>query len=1064
MSNFVFDPVANPELTHVRDRMPDAPGIERVYFGDGKNSYAQGADVNEAFSREAASRRAIGDLIAKDGDILNGCAIVIDQTAGTVTITEGMVYLLGRPRPVQQAVLTGVPMTGQVAIGLFVQQTIVTADDDSQFLGLEPDTSSYGEAGAVRTRLSFAWGIPDDGTAGDFYLVTTLQDGVEIAAKSPTTLSGIEAIAGRREYERDGNFVVRGMDVTAVSLDGNILRLSVAAGTADVLGAKIEKRVDTPLEYDTAPNLQSVTTEPHTYLDNGDGTATIRVNHPPIAAISSVVVTKQRTVTVVKGAGNGSDLLPNTSVSTIVSVVQGGTTYVKDTAYKLTADAVDWSLIGPEPASGSSYDVTYQYLDVTPVISFTYDRVKVAGGVAGKPCFVSYDFKLPRTDRLLLAKDGTLSYLPGQPSPTNPRPPVEPVNGLSLAVIKHDWISLPKVESKKKRMTSDEQISLRDEVKELKLLVGLNRLQTMTSGRNPGKTLGMFVDPFNDDSYRDAGEVQDAATVSGSLQLAVDTTVIPVSLAAHAMLAYVNEVTIEQALATTCYRVNEYQNFNPLPYKMTLSPARDFWVEYQTNRLSTETQVFGDGNESRVTSVSSRVSVASVPLATLRQISINFLIEGMGAGETLTDLTFDGVNVNPGGIVADANGRASGSFVIPAGRSAGTKEVLAHTGSGRNANASFTGQGTLQISTVQDVVTVERFWNEVFRSLNSGGNNGNADPQAQTFAQVGGRHVGAVNLKFCAIGDRTKPVVVEIRPVTEDSQPSNTVLAEAWVPMTSVQTGVWTQAIFSLPPYQPADTMYCFVVKTDDPDHAIYGAELKKFDPLLQRWVTAQPYTAGDRFDGSNGRSWLVHPESDLTFQVLSPVFGPTSRTVPVGTFAVVGISDIQIVADIFLPTVECSVLFDVTVGTKTYTVVQGQTIELEEFFTGNIVVVAKLIGTVHASPMLKRDLQILTGKIRTAGTYIGLVWSMGDMVNLQGSLSVKLPGDATAKVYVDKGDDAFTLVPVTASIPIDEGFTEIRYALANYAAPNGGRIKVALTGGPGARPSVCDLNFSVGA
>ena len=144
MSNFVFDPVVNPELTHVRDRTPDAPDVERVYFGDGENSYAQGADVNEAFSREIASRRAIGDMIAKDGDIQTGCAIVIDQTACTVTITEGTVYLLGRPRPVQQTVLTGVAMTGQVAIGLFVEQTIVTADDDSQFLGLIPDTDSYG--------------------------------------------------------------------------------------------------------------------------------------------------------------------------------------------------------------------------------------------------------------------------------------------------------------------------------------------------------------------------------------------------------------------------------------------------------------------------------------------------------------------------------------------------------------------------------------------------------------------------------------------------------------------------------------------------------------------------------------------------------------------------------------------------------------------------------------------------------------------------------------------------------------------------------------------------------
>lgn len=1063
MPNHVFDPVQHPELANVRDRTPDAPGVERVYFGDGANSFAQGADINEAFTREASARRAVGDMVAKDGDIKIGCAIVVDQAAGEVTITEGMVYLLGQPRPMQWALLTGVSMTGQVAIGLFVTQTIITADDDSQYLGLEPGTDAYGETGAIRTRLTIRWGVYNSGVSGDFYLVTTLVDGIEIAAKAPNSLAGIQAQIGVFDYDRSGNYVVRGMDVKAISLIGNSLSLSIAAGTADVLGVKVQKRVDTPLTIDAAPNIQSVTTEPHSYVANPDGSATIRVNHPPIAAISQVVVTKERTVTVTKGAGNGSDLLPNASVSSIVSVVQGGTTYVQGTSYKLTADAVDWSLSGAEPVTGSSYSVTFQYLDTTPVISQAYDRVTVGGGVANKPCFVSYDFKLPRLDRLVLASDGTFSYLRGQPSPTNPRPPVEPVNGLSLAILKHDWIGVPKVETKKKRLTSDEQIDLRDRVNDLALLIGLNRLQTLTSGRNAGKTLGIFVDPFNDDSYRDAGEVQDAATVRGSLQLAVDTTVIPVHLSAHAMLTFVNEVTVEQPLATTCYKINEYQNFNPLPYKMTITPARDFWVEYQTNRLSTETQVFGSGNESRVTSVATRTSVTSIPISTLRQISINFTIEGMGAGETLTGLTFDGVNVNPGGLVANSAGVISGSFVIPAGRSAGTKDLRATTGSGRSAGAVFEGRGTLQVSTLQDVVTVEQFWGAQTWNF-FGGNNGNADPQAQGFVQIGGRHVGGINLKFCAIGDRTKPVIVELQTMTEDFFPSGVVLDAVLVPMTAVQTGVWTPALFELPPYQPADTMYCYVVKTDDPNHAIYGAELRKFDAVRQQWVTAQPYTAGDRFDGSNGKSWLVHPESDLTFQVLSPVYGPLTRTVAIGTFPVVGISDIQIVADTFLPTAECSVLFDVTAGAKSYTVAAGQTIELDAFFTGNLVVVARLNGTSHASPMLKKDLQILTGKIRTAGNYIGLLWPMGDPVNLQGSLSVKLPGDSTATVYVDKGDNTFTLVPVTASIPIDDGFTEIRYALAGFAAPNGGRIKVALTGGPASRPSVCDLNFSVGA
>lgn len=1062
MSNHVFDPTEHPELAHVRDRSTDIPDIERPYFGEG--DIAQGADLNEAFSREASARRAIGDMSARDGDIRTGCAIVIDQSAGTVTITEGTVYLLGQPRPVQQTVLEGVPMAGQVGIGLFVVTDVITAEDDSRFLGLVEGTEAYGETGAVRTRLSLSWGISGGTNPGDFYLVTTLRDGIEIASKSPNSLSGVEALIGSYDNDLAGNYVVRGMDVKAVSLVGNVLSLSVAAGTANVLGAKIRKRVDTPLTIDADADIQSVTTEPHTFVDKGDGTSTIRVNHPPIAAIDSVVVTKARTVTLTKGSGNGLDLLPNNSVYAIVSVTQGTTTYVKDVSFKLTSDQVDWSLGGPEPASGTTYTVQYQYFDTTPVISQTYDKVTVGSGVDGKPAFLSYAFKLPRMDRLMLAADGTFSYLKGRPSATNPRPPVEPLSGLSLAVISHDWISLPAIENKRRRRTVDELNYVADRLDDALLLIGQTRLQTLASGRNAGKTLGIFVDPFNDDSFRDAGVTQDAATVAGSLQLAVDVSVIPVSLASHVMLNFTSEVSVEQPLVTTCYKINEYQNFNPLPYKMTVSPARDFWVEYQTNRLSTETQVFGDGNNSRVTSVASRVSVSSVPLATLRQISLAFTIEGMGAGETLTGLTFDGVNVNPGGIVANSAGVATGTFTIPAGRSAGSKDIRATTGSGRLASAVFEGQGTLQTTNIQDVVTVEQFWTVSNTWDFFGGNNGNADPQAQTFAQIDGRHVSGVALKFCAIGDRTKPVAIEIRTVTEDFQPSATVLAEAYVSMTTVQTGVWTTALFDLPPYQPADTMYAFVVKTDDANHAISGAALKQFDAARQEWVAAQPYTAGDRFDGSNGRSWLVHPDSDLTFRLLSPVFSPTTRTVQIGTFAVTAISDIQIVADVFLPTVDCSVLFEVQVGAQTYTVSQRQTIELSDFYTGNIIVSARLIGTAHVTPILKKDIQILTGKIRGTGTYVGLLWAMGDVVDLQGSLSVKLPAGSSVAVSVDKGDNTFVTVPSVSTVAIDNGFSQVFYAKPAFAAPNGGRIKLVLTGGPAARPAICDLNFSVGA
>ncbi|WP_292381410.1 hypothetical protein, partial [Mesorhizobium sp.] len=49
-------------------------------------------------------------------------------------------------------------------------------------------------------------------------------------------------------------------------------------------------------------------------------------------------------------------------------------------------------------------------------------------------------------------------------------------------------------------------------------------------------------------------------------------------------------------------------------------------------------------------------------LSYLRQISLQFTIHGFGAGENLTKLEFDGIDVNPGGLSADGAGQIVNSF------------------------------------------------------------------------------------------------------------------------------------------------------------------------------------------------------------------------------------------------------------------------------------------------------------------------------------------------------------------------------------------------------------------
>lgn len=537
-------------------------------------------------------------------------------------------------------------------------------DDDSQFFGLELGIDVYGEIGVICICFFIQWGVYDSGVFGDFYFVMILVDGIEIVVKVLNLLVGIQVQIGVFDYDCFGNYVVCGMDVKVILFVGNSLSFFIVVGIVDVFGIKVQKWVDILLIIDIVFNIQSVMMELYIYVVNIDGSVMICVNYLLIVVIFQVVVIKEWIVIFIKGVGNGFDFFFNVLVFVIVSVVQGGMIYVVGISYKFIVDVVDWLFVGVEFVIGLFYNVIFQYFDIMFVIFQVYDCVMVGGGVVNKFCFVSYDFKLLCFDCFVFVVDGMFSYFCGQLFLINFWLLVELVNGLLFVVLKYDWIGVLVVEMKKKCFILDEQIDLCDCVNDFVLLIGLNWFQMLILGCNVGKMFGIFVDFFNDDSYCDVGEVQDVVIVCGFFQFVVDIIVILVYFFVYVMLIYINEIIVEQLLVIICYKINEYQNFFFLFYKMMILLVWDFWVEYQINCLFMEMQVFGSGNDFCVILVVSKVFVIFVLLVMLCQILVNFLIEGMGVGEMFIGLIFDGVNVNLGGFVVNLVGVVSGFFVI----------------------------------------------------------------------------------------------------------------------------------------------------------------------------------------------------------------------------------------------------------------------------------------------------------------------------------------------------------------------------------------------------------------
>jgi hypothetical protein len=1034
------------------DRAPANPDWTGLIVREDR--FAQGAEINEIQTIIERRGQRVGNLVARDGDRIEGADVVVDVGAETVILAPGRVYVRGDVRNIAAATLVSVPMSGDIAIGVRLLTTIITETDDFSLLGLHPGSEGEGEPGAARSVGSVAWGFAGDGADGDLYSVYLLRDGVIIDQTPPPSLSGINQAIAVYDRDANGNYIVDGCRVTALGKAGDEQVFSISEGVANIWGFKRTRATAMRHAQFETFDLELIASEPHTF--DGSGTILLPLNHGPIASVSTVIVTKEVTETVTRGTPNNtSDLLSNTGVTQILEVKQGGTTYVAGTSYNRSGDRVDWSPGGAEPAGGSSYTVKYRYLAaVTPDEVFA-DAIEIAGGVTGEPVFVSYAWKLPRIDLLCLDQNGLAVYLPGKSNRSHPVAPLVPLDLLPLCTITNNWIGKPDIRNDGVRAYQNWKLDrMYNMLIDLYDLTSMERLRRDIDSREPVAKHGVFVDPFISDRYRDAGEPQTAAVFNGSCQLAIDPTFYTTPLTAPATLAWTEEVIVRQERVTGCMLINPYANFEPLPGAMTINPAVDFWTESATEWTSPVTQQFGSGNQSRTTVAETLVDEREELLEFLREISIAFQVKGFGAGEILSSLTFDGIDVTPAGPpIADGAGEITGSFMIPANVPAGSKSVRATGMAGTTAEAVFVGQGTIEIDVMRRVTTITR-WRTQTVALNGAGN---PDPLAQNFTLVEGRHLAGVDLKFCAAGDTSKGVLVDLVEV-ENGIPTVNVITSAFVDMAGVVLNAWTSIRFPMPVYLPADREFAIVVKTDDNQHSLSIARIGDLDTAAQQFVSAQPYTVGVLLSSSNAKTWTPHQAEDLAFRLVAAKFDPVTRVVSLGTHALVDCSDLMVRATAELPTAAASIRFEIErPGGEVIRLDAGQVMELTGYITESVVLRAILSGSEKVSPVLYPGASLIAGKIRASGTYVSRAMPMGSAIRFATTLKTKLPAGSSLVVEVDAAGDNWQVLTASVSAPLNDGWIERTY-LRNPHTAIEGRVRLSLAGSPAARPSLGDL------
>lgn len=398
---------------------------------------------------------------------------------------------------------------------------------------------------------------------------------------------------------------------------------------------------------------------------------------------------------------------------------------------------------------------------------------------------------------------------------------------------------------------------------------------------------------------------------------------------------------------------------------------------------------------------------------------------------------------------ANSSGVVTGKFTIPANVPTGAKSVVFNGGGGSHGEATFIGQGSTVIDTKQLVTTTttQRY-----------------DPLAQTFMVTTAQQIFGVDLWFTAKAPTPSPVVVQIREVTAGF-PTQTVLAEARLLTTNLNVGGSpTRFTLDRTVRLAANTEYALVVLCDDAVTACSIAELGKWDSVNGKWVTAQPYQVGVLLSSSNASTWTAHQDRDLTFRLIKAKFSSTSKTVALGSVAVVDATDLIVRASVENPTSLTGCIFQLTLPDSSVMLVAAeQPVRLDTSITGDVQIAAILNGTANDSPVLHRDIYLLHATVATSADYVTRAIPGGTNVTAKVILEALLPGSSSVSVQVKGVDagDTWTTLNNPTTLVMDDGWVEMTFTSGSMTEDMI-QAKLILGGSVVFRPQVRNLRMLV--
>ncbi len=401
----------------------------------------QAAEINEIQNISEDKTKSIGKSLYEEGMIIEGCGIFYSSSTKKATLKSGRIFLDGLVYAVETKELS---TTGTAIIGVWKISSVLTEDVDDSLRNPARGYPEYKSRGAYRIVTKAQWGL-----STDFHDNATFCEVYEIENGIIKRLKKVKPDIIRYDKHAHGNYAVDGLNISFVSSTSGKQIFKVSKGFAHINGYETEIFQDINFSVDEVIDSEDITKEVTQSETLTESTNKIMLAHLPVENVSIVRVTKQKTVkNLLHGTAGCIDELPDDSVTKIIEVKQGAKIYIEGTDFRFisASDGLDWSLSGDEPTPGSKYDVTYEYR-VNAGFTFNTTSVTVSDSdfLKDAPIDVTYDYRMPRRDIIIMNEDGTVELVRGQADADNPIVPDTPSGAIRLAEVFQKWITSPEV-------------------------------------------------------------------------------------------------------------------------------------------------------------------------------------------------------------------------------------------------------------------------------------------------------------------------------------------------------------------------------------------------------------------------------------------------------------------------------------------------------------------------------------------------------------------------------------------------------------------------------------------